>query len=147
VFKVGGIYMIIVSACLAGVKCRYNGEAFPIPEVIEMVQKGEALALCPEVLGKLPTPRPAAERCEEKVVTKTGKDITVEFTDGAQIALGIAKLIDAKAAILKARSPSCGCGLIYDGTFSRKLIAGDGIFATLLKNNNIKVITEEAWGK
>lgn len=134
--------MIIVSACLAGIKCRYNGEAFPIPEVIEMVQKGEALPLCPEILGKLPIPRAAAERSGEKVVTERQEDITAEFMDGAQIALKIAKLINAKVAILKARSPSCGCGLIYDGTFSRKLIAGDGIFAALLKNSSIKVITE-----
>jgi uncharacterized protein YbbK (DUF523 family) len=136
------LIVLIVSACLAGVECRYNGQAFPIPVIVELVKKGQALPVCPEILGKLPTPRPCAERCGEKVVTKNGQNITAEVVTGAWLALQIAQLVGCKAAILKAKSPTCGCGLIYDGTFSGKLVAGDGIFCSLLKEKKIKVFTE-----
>ncbi|MCE5284459.1 MAG: DUF523 domain-containing protein [Pelosinus sp.] len=134
--------MIIVSACLAGVACRYNGQAFPIPEVIEMVKKGQALPVCPEILGKLPTPRTCAERLGDRIITQTGQDVTSEFEAGAKLAADIAQLVGCRTAILKAKSPSCGKGLIYNGTFSRRLISGDGIFCALLQAKNIQVITE-----
>lgn len=134
--------MIIVSACLAGVECRYNGQGFPVPEVIELVRKGKAIPLCPELLAHLPTPRLSSEQCQGRIVTRNGQDVTAEYTAGARIAVNIAKSAGCDKAILKSQSPTCGCGKIYDGTFSGKLIDGDGIFCSLLKENNIEVYTE-----
>ncbi len=135
--------MIIVSACLAGVECRYNGQAFPVPKVVEMVKKGQAIPLCPELLGSLPTPRINAERRGERIFSNDGQDLTDEYTAGAKIAVTIAQLVGCKVAILKSKSPTCGCGKIYDGTFSGRLTEGDGIFCALLKESNIKVYTED----
>ena len=135
--------MKIVSACLAGINCTYRGDSNSNKKIIEMVEKGEAIPVCPEQLGGLPTPRIASEGKENKVFNKEGKDVTLEFNNGAKEALKIAKMINCKEAILKARSPSCGCGEIYDGTFSKKLIKGDGVFTKLLKENKIIVRTEE----
>jgi uncharacterized protein YbbK (DUF523 family) len=137
--------MMIVSACLAGVRCRYNGQAYPVPELVELVESGQALPLCPEVLGQLPTPRACAEKAGGNVVTKDGTDLTSFFLAGAQTALEIATLIKCEKAILKARSPSCGCGKIYDGSFAGRLVEGDGIFAAALKARGIAVCTEEEW--
>ena len=138
-----GKSILIVSACLAGVRCRYDGAEKPCAKVIRLVKQGRAIPICPEQLGGLPTPRVAAERQGEKVVRKDGVDVTTEFNQGAHEALKIAKLVDAKKAILKARSPSCGSGETYDGTFTGKLIDRDGVFAELCKKNGIEVLTEE----
>ena len=135
--------MIIVSACLAGVECRYNGQGFSIPKIIEMVKKGQAIALCPEILGNLPTPRLSAEQCDRRIISRDGQDLTNEYIAGAKIALNIAKIVGCKKAILKSKSPTCGCGMIYDGTFSGKLIEGDGVFCKLLQEENIEVYTED----
>jgi uncharacterized protein YbbK (DUF523 family) len=135
--------MKIVSACLAGVKCRYNGEATSCKKVIELVKQGKAISVCPEQMGGLPTPRDSAEKIGNKFLTKNGEYLTAQFKKGAKEVLKIAKKNNIKEAILKSKSPSCGCGKIYDGTFSGKLIAGDGITTTLLKKNGIKVISEE----
>ena len=135
--------MKIVSACLAGIKCRYDGTAVPNDFVIKLVKDKSAIPVCPEQLAGLPTPRPPAERNGDKIITKDGKDVTEIFKKGAEKALIIAKKAGAKEAILKSKSPSCGCGEIHDGSFSGKLINGDGIFAELLKKNNIKVYTEK----
>ncbi len=135
--------MKIVSACLAGIECNYKGKAKPCQEVIELVKEGRAIPVCPEQLGGLKTPRPASEIKNGGVVTKEGTDVTLQFEKGAKEALKIALLANCKEAILKARSPSCGSGRIYDGTFSGKLINGDGIFASKLRKNKIKVFTEE----
>ena len=135
--------MIIVSACLAGIECRYNGQAFPVPEVIELVKKGQALPLCPEILGRLPTPRPCAEQRDGKIVSRTGQDMTREYLEGAAIAAAIARAAGCTKAILKSKSPTCGCGKVYDGTFSGNLIDGDGIFCALLRENNVEVCTED----
>lgn len=134
--------MIIVSACLAGVECRYNGQAFPISEVMDLVRLGRAIPLCPELLGGLPTKRPSAERYKDKILTRDGQDITAEFLAGAAIAAQIARLAGCTMAILKSRSPSCGHGQIYDGTFSGKVIPGNGVFCERLEENNITVYTE-----
>jgi len=134
--------MKIVSACLAGIKCRWDGEARPCQKVIELVKQGKAIPVCPEQLGGLTTPRTPAEQKNNKVFTKDGKDVTAQFERGAEEALKIAKLVNCDEAILKAKSPSCGSGKVYDGTFSGKLIDGDGVFAKILKKNNIKVFTE-----
>jgi uncharacterized protein YbbK (DUF523 family) len=135
--------MKIVSACLAGIKCRWDGESEPNEIVMKLVREGNAIPVCPEQLGGLPTPRLPAEQKGDKVYTKDGRDVTDEFVNGAEKGLRIAKLCGCKEAILKANSPSCGSGKIYDGTFTGKLINGDGIFAKLLKQNGIKVTTEK----
>ena len=135
--------MKIVSACLAGIKCRWDGEARPCQKVIELVKKGEAIPVCPEQLGGLNTPRVPAEQRGDKVFSKESKDVTAQFVKEAEEALKIAKFNNCKEAIIKSKSPSCGSGIIYDGSFSGKLIKGDGIFAKLLKKNNIRVFTEK----
>ncbi len=135
--------MKIISACLAGINCRYDGGSKPNQKVIELVKQGKAILVCPEQLAGLTTPRTPAEEKDRKIITKDGKDLTKEFQKGAQEALKIARLSNCKEAILKAKSPSCGCGKVYDGSFSGNLIDGDGVFTRLLKENNIRVITEE----
>ena len=139
----------LVSACLVGQKCKYNGKENKVKEIKKLLRKGEAIPVCPELMGGLQTPREPAEMisCEGnkyyKIKTASGKDVTEEFIIGAGKALKLAKENGIKMAILKSRSPSCGCGLVYDGTFSHKLIEGDGVTAKILKINGIKVITEE----
>jgi uncharacterized protein YbbK (DUF523 family) len=135
--------MIIVSACLAGVKCRWDGEAKPCKKIMDLVKCGKAIPVCPEQLGGLSTPRIPSEQKGNKVYSKDGKDLTAEFERGAKEGLKIAKLSNCNEAILKSKSPSCGCGKVYDGSFSGKLIKGDGLFAELLKKNGIKVFTED----
>ncbi|MBA4385039.1 MAG: DUF523 domain-containing protein [Anaerolinea sp.] len=134
---------IIVSACLAGLNCRYDGSAKPCEKVIQLVAKGRAVPVCPEQLGGLPIPRQSSERVGERVLRKDGADVTAEFFRGAEESLKLAKMIGATQAILKSRSPSCGCNQIYDGTFSGTLIPGDGVFTALCKASGIAVITEE----
>lgn len=134
--------MKIVSACLAGIKCRYDGEGKPCQKVLDLIKQGKAIPICPEQLGGLTTPRNPAEQKENKVFTKTGEDVTSQFENGAEESLKIALLANCDEAILKSKSPFCGCGKVYDGTFSGKLIDGDGVFAKILKKNNIKVISE-----
>lgn len=133
--------MKIVSACLSGVHCRYDCKAQTRSSIEEMVQNGEAIPVCPEQLGGLPTPRPPAERIGDRVLTNQGADVTAEYQRGAQEALRIAKLTGATEALLKSKSPMCGCGKIYDGTFSGNQKDGDGVFAELLKKHGIKVTT------
>lgn len=135
-------HMKLVSACLAGIKCRWDGDSRPCEKVMELVRQGKAIPVCPEQLGGLTTPRTPAEQRGDKVFTKDGKDVTAEFKKGAEEALKIAKLANCKEAILKSKSPSCGFGKVYDGTFSGNLTKGDGVLAALLKKNNIKIITE-----
>jgi uncharacterized protein YbbK (DUF523 family) len=134
--------MKIVSACLAGINCRWDGESRPNKTIIKLVREGKAIPVCPEQLGGLPTPRIPSEQKGESVFRKDGKDVTKEFVRGAEETLKIAKLYECKEAILKTKSPSCGCGKIYDGTFTGKFVDGDGVTAKLLKQNGIRVITE-----
>lgn len=135
--------MKIVSACLAGYPCRYNGEAFPFQPVIDLVGQNKAVPVCPEQLGAFATPRVPVEQIGDRFFTSTGEDVTDAFKKGAQIALKIALITGCDETILKSRSPACGCGQVYDGSFSGKLIDGDGVFAKALKENGIKVYTEE----
>ena len=135
--------MKIVSACLAGIKCAWDGEARPCQKVIDLVKQGKAIPVCPEQLGGLTTPRTPAEQRGSKFITKDGEDVTAQFERGAEEVLKIAKLSGCKEAILKSKSPSCGSGKVYDGTFSGTLIDGDGVAAELLKQNNIRVFTED----
>ncbi len=139
--------MIIVSACLAGIKCRYDGTHQVDAAVLSLVREGKGIPLCPELLGGLPVPR---EPCEirdtaegRRVFTSSGADVTERFLEGAERTLRIARDAGAAAAILKSRSPSCGSKVIYDGSFSGKIIAGMGITAQLLTENGISVHSEE----
>ncbi|MBR0206062.1 MAG: DUF523 domain-containing protein [Clostridia bacterium] len=132
--------MMIVSACLAGLPCRYDGKAKPCAEVMELVRSGKAIPLCPEQLGGLPTPRPPCEIRAGRVMDRDGADRTEAFRRGAQAVLAAAQAYGATEALLQNRSPSCGLGWIYDGTFSQKLVRGSGITAQLLAENGIQVI-------
>ena len=137
------VVMIIVSACLAGFPCRYDGKATIHEKTRELVKAGKAILVCPEQLGGLPTPRSPSEIKNGNVISKEGMDVTKEFERGAAIVLEIANAYGCKEAILKARSPSCGKGKIYDGNFTGKIIAGNGKTAELLLKNGIDVKTEE----
>ncbi len=134
---------ILISACLAGVNCKYDGGNNSNNKIIELIKNGNAILICPEQLGGLKTPRTPAERLENKVITKDNQDVTEEYFKGANEVLEIAKKFNIKKAILKSRSPSCGKNKIYDGTFSHTLTNRDGVTAELLRKNGIEVITEE----
>jgi uncharacterized protein YbbK (DUF523 family) len=133
----------LISACLLGIRCRYDGKAKVNKRILNLAKKEFLIPVCPEQLGGLTTPREPMEQRGNKVVTKSGKDVTYNFKSGAKQVLRLARIFDAKEAILKQKSPSCGCGKIYDGTFSDKLIKGNGVTANLLLKNGIKVISEE----
>lgn len=135
----------MVSACLAGTPCRYDGRSNLRPEIAALVENGEAVPVCPEVLGGLPTPRTPSERQGDRVMSAEGDDVTGAFSAGAEAALYIAEECGCSAAVLKARSPSCGCGRIYDGTFTHTLIDGDGLFAALLRKKGFQLFTEETF--
>ncbi|WP_282126745.1 DUF523 domain-containing protein [Marinifilum flexuosum] len=138
--------MIIVSSCLAGVKCRYDGNDNLVAEIKELVLSGKAIALCPEELGGLSTPRTPCEIVKEdnqlKVMTKDRVDCTAQFLIGAEKVAEIAKILNCKQAILKANSPSCGFGMIYDGSFTGKKIKGKGLTAELLSKQGIEIKNE-----
>ena len=133
---------ILISACLLGINCRYDGKSNKLDGIEELMSKHTFIPICPEQLGGLKTPRVAAEIKDNKVVNKDLEDVTEEFEKGASEALKFAKLYNCKYAILKERSPSCGNGRIYDGTFSKTLIDGDGVTAKLLKENGLEIIGE-----
>ena len=134
--------MKLCSACLLGIKCRYNGGSSENKKIIELSRKETFIPVCPEELGGLTTPREPSEIINGKVLSASGKDVTENFIKGAMKTLKIAQLNDIKEAIFKQKSPSCGLGLIYDGSFTGKLIHGNGITAELLIRNGIKVISE-----
>ena len=140
---------VLISACLAGINCKFNGENNLLDSGVldEISKKYHLLFICPEVFGGLSTPREPAEMKGGLVVTKTAKDVSENFKFGAEICLKIAKLNGCKKAILKARSPSCGSGQIYDGSFTKRLIFGDGVAAKLLKENEILVFSEDEIGR
>ena len=135
--------MKLCSACLLGINCRYDGKIIPNNEVIKLAKREILIPVCPEQLGGLSTPREPSEQKGEKVITILGVDVTGHFIKGAEQVLTLAQIYGIKEAILKQESPSCGCGRIYDGTFSNRLIQGDGVTTILLKKNKIKVITEQ----
>lgn len=142
--------MYLVSSCLAGINCRYDGKNNLNKKVLDLVETGKAIPVCPEVLGGLDTPRDPSEiivdeEGNRRVVTEKGKDLTVEFKLGAEKTLKIAKIVEAKKAILQQRSPSCGSKKIYDGTFSGTLVNGRGLTAELLIAEGIEVLTEAEW--
>ncbi len=141
--------MYIISACLLGENCKYNGGNNRCQQVIDFCENHSYITVCPESAGKLPCPRPPAEYVGNRVLDKDGKDVTLEFERGAnEEYMRVCKAAEEKGeplegAILKAKSPSCGNGKIYDGTFSGNLVDGDGCFVRLLKEKGIPVISEK----
>lgn len=137
---------ILVSACLLGEKCKYSGESNYSREVVEFLKRtgADIVPVCPEVLGGLPTPRIPAEIRNGRVVTEDGRDVTEEYEKGAGKTRSLAKEKDCRRAVLKERSPSCGCGLIYDGTFTKTLVPGDGMTVRVLKEDGICVYGESS---
>ena len=142
---------MLVSACLLGVNCRFDGENSRNEDAIKRSQKDELIPICPEETGGLPTPRPPVEIVggdgndvldgKAKVMTTDGEDKTEAFLKGAHHALALAQSQGATCVLLKSKSPSCGCGGIYDGTFTRTLISGDGVTTALLKRHGITVLS------
>ncbi|MGM9923907.1 MAG: DUF523 domain-containing protein [Bacillus sp. (in: firmicutes)] len=145
--------MIIVSSCLAGAKCRYNATHCLEEKIRTLVDRKQATTVCPEVLGGFSTPREPAEIINgtgadvlngtAKVLSHSGKDVTEQYIKGAYQTLAIAEEMQATAIVLKENSPSCGSRHIYDGTFSGKKIAGEGVTAALLRSKGYLVLSEE----
>lgn len=134
---------IMVSGCLLGENCKYNGGNNFSVKVSEYIEGHEVISVCPECLGGLPTPRVPAEIVNGVVINKEGVCVDEQFRKGAQIALEIAQKEKIDLAILQSRSPSCGVKQIYDGTFSGTRIDGQGVFAKLLDENGFRIIDVE----
>ena len=133
---------ILISACLLGVRCRYDGGSKPQEPILRLMEKYTLIPVCPEQLGGLPTPRAPSERQGDRVVSREGADVTAEYLRGAEEALRLMDFFHAEGAVLKERSPSCGKGLIYDGSFSGVLTEGDGVFAQKLRERGVPVYGE-----
>ena len=133
---------VLVSACLLGVSCRYDGQSKAYLLMDELCRRHEIVPVCPEQLGGLPTPRTPAERQGDRVVTKEGGDVTAQYRRGAAEAVRLARRLGCTVAILKERSPSCGSGAIYDGTFSGTLTDGFGTAAEALGQAGVRVLGE-----
>ena len=133
---------VLISACLMGVFCRYDGKTKQNDKLEALMNQYTLIPVCPEILGGLPTPRPAVEIQNARAINKEGKDVTDEFERGAKEVLRLAKLYHCDLVILKERSPSCGNQKIYDGTFSGTLVDGNGFTAQLLLDHGIRVIGE-----
>ncbi len=138
---------ILVSACLLGENCKYSGGNNKNDKVIALGKKHKLIPICPECFAQLPIPRPPAEIVGDKVFNELGEDITEHFKDGAEKALYVAEEAGCQTAILKERSPSCGFGEIYDGSFTGKTIRGNGITAQLLYDNGITIFGESSVDK
>lgn len=139
--------MKIVSACLAGINCKYNGSNYLVQEIKDMVNCNEAIAVCPEVLGGLKIPRDPAEIINGKVITVNGIDVTKEYELGALRTLEICQKYEVDQVILKSNSPSCGVGCIYDGNFNGTIINGNGKTAELLRKHGYCVISDIEYKK
>ena len=134
---------IMVSACLLGENCKYNGGNNRNEKVLEYIKGHEVISVCPEVMGGLNTPRVPSEVVNGVVTNREGVVVDEEFRKGAQIAFEIATREKVDMAILKAKSPSCGTKQIYDGTFSKKLVDGQGVFTEILQKAGIPYVDEE----
>lgn len=133
---------ILVSACLMGIRCKYNGENNRDKFIASLAEKHTIVPVCPEQLGGLPTPRIPSERSKDMVISKDGKNVTRQYTKGAEETLKIAHCSHCMFAILKERSPSCGSGEIYDGTFTKAMVHRDGVTAELLRKNGVVIFHE-----
>ena len=136
---------LLISACLMGAACRYDGKRQPMEQLDQLMTRYHLIPVCPEQLGGLATPRTPAERVGDRVMTADGSDVTAAYTAGAEEVLRLAKLYGCTKAILKERSPSCGHGTIYDGTFTRTLTNGSGVTAQLLTEHGVAVYGESQW--
>jgi uncharacterized protein YbbK (DUF523 family) len=134
---------ILVSACLLGIYCRYDGRCETDARVLALSDEHVLIPVCPEQLGGLPTPRSAVELLDGRAVTRDGNDLTEAFARGALQALHVARLNKARAAVLQPRSPSCGRGVIYDGTFSGTRIQGNGVLAQILADEGIQLFVPD----
>ena len=137
--------LFLVSACLCGLACRYDGLAKPVGRLVELHRAGLALAVCPEVDGGLSTPRQPCELRQGKVVGRDGLDLTEAFKLGSERALGMARKNNLRLAVLKDNSPSCGSTAVYDGSFSGLLIPGQGLTAAILRDNGLLIISERQY--
>lgn len=133
---------LLISACLLGVSCRYDGKSKPMENIDKLMEKYELIPVCAEIFGGLPTPRVPAEVVGEKVITKDGRDVTEEYLFGAEEVLRLGKLFGCKKALLKEKSPSCGSGIIHNGKFDGGLVPGFGKTAKLLLENGFEVFGE-----
>ena len=137
---------ILVSSCLLGCKCRYKGDGCACERVLALAENHTLIPVCPEQMGGLPTPRDPSEKVGRSVFSCTGNNVTAQFRKGAENALYLAKLTHAEYAVFKANSPSCGKGVIYDGTFTGGKKKGNGVTTALLLKNGIPVYREdEEW--
>lgn len=134
---------VLVSACLLGTCCNHEGGHSRRSAVVALAATHRVVPICPEVCGGLPTPRPAAERRGDRVLTESGEDVTDAYERGAAAAVELAHAVGARRAVLKARSPSCGSARVYDGTFTRTLRAGEGVTAAALRAAGLDVCSEE----
>ena len=134
---------ILISACLLGVNCKYDGGSNRSEALVRLLEGHELHTVCPEMLGGLPSPRTPAEIRDGRVVFEDGTGADEAFRAGARAGLALARMLRPDLVILKSRSPSCGAGEIYDGSFSHVRIPGDGVFAAALKTEGFRVITEE----
>ena len=135
---------VLISACLLGFECKYCGGSNKLTErqLAALGERFRLIPVCPETAGGLPTPRDPSERLGDRVVSNQGRDVTAQYQKGAETALWLARRYDCKAALLKEKSPSCGSGQIYDGSFTGKLIPGDGVAAEELKKEGLIVFGE-----
>lgn len=138
---------ILISACLLGLRCRYDGGATTHEAVLSLMKEHTLVPFCPEIYGGLPTPREPAEIRDGRVYTKSGVDVTAEYEKGAREALRVARMFGCDCAVLQDRSPSCGVNVIHDGTFEGGLTAGDGVTAKLLRENGLRVIAASKVGE
>lgn len=134
---------VAISACLLGAPVRYDGGSKPAAEVQRLAERVDVVRVCPETASGLPVPRPPAEQVGGRVLLADGRDVTEEFALGAERCAGLVSRLPVSLAVLKAKSPSCGVGLVYDGTYSGRLVAGQGVFAERLEREGICVVTEE----
>ncbi len=134
---------VAISACLLGAPVRYDGGSKPVSEVLELAEKVDVLRVCPETASGLPVPRPPAEQLGGRVLLADGRDVTEDFDLGARRCLDAVRRSPVQLAVLKAKSPSCGVGLVYDGTYSGRLVPGQGVFAARLEREGICVVTED----
>jgi uncharacterized protein YbbK (DUF523 family) len=142
--------VLLISACLLGVACRYDGKSvqkITKEQIDSLRERYELVPICPEIYGGLTTPRNPSEQRGGGVFMNNGRDVSAEFLRGAQATLMLARTFEAKKALLKARSPSCGKGAVYDGSFTGKLINSDGVTAELLMKNGISVFNEQEISK
>ena len=134
---------VLISMCLCGVPCRYDGRDVPFEKLVELIDDVTLIPVCPEIMGGLSTPRDPAELINHKVISNQGLDVTKEYDQGAHITLKLAKQLNCDVAILKEYSPSCGVHKIYDGSFQGSKMQGSGVTASLLMKNDIEVFSDE----